>query len=357
MYLDFTPNAGTEQGGRRPALVLSPKNFNIATGLMLTCPITNQLKGGSFEVQLPRGVRVTGAVLSDHIRSVDWIARNAEYYADATEDLMCEVLGRVEAILPLIAANRSLPYDFPQKLLPNPWHGPDQSSSSLALAAAHPELLEAWRPLAQDFDVFFGLEAATNEGLNGLVKDTTVDRTIDAVAVARDLRYGVTGNFVIDPDWGEADFERLWSFVAEHDLGRAGFTILTPLPGTAFFDERGRASGPSRWSQNDITTSSGSRASGVSVSSISYCETWRRSILNLSGHKSWLDWARQVRARDLPFVTRMLLRTQRMMRPEAYLREHRWPGRTEAFAMPADGAVDRLGPDPELRAGCERSRP
>jgi hypothetical protein len=53
-----------------------------------------------------------------------------------------------------------------------------------------------------------------------------------------------------------------------------------------------------------------------------YCETWRRSILNLGGKKSWRDWARQVKARDLPLLTRMLLSTQRMMRPEAYLREH-----------------------------------
>jgi hypothetical protein len=54
-----------------------------------------------------------------------------------------------------------------------------------------------------------------------------------------------------------------------------------------------------------------------------YCETWRRSILNLNGRKSWLDWARQVRVRDLPSLTGMLLRTQRMMHPDAYLREHR----------------------------------
>jgi hypothetical protein len=68
------------------------------------------------------------------------------------------------------------------------------------LVANHPELLEAWRPLAQDFDIFFGLEAATNEGLSDLVKDTTVDRTVDAVNIAREHRYGVTGNFVIDLD-------------------------------------------------------------------------------------------------------------------------------------------------------------
>jgi hypothetical protein len=53
-----------------------------------------------------------------------------------------------------------------------------------------------------------------------------------------------------------------------------------------------------------------------------YCETWRRSILNLRGRKSWRDWARQVRLGDLPFLTRMLVRTQRMMRPESYLTEH-----------------------------------
>ncbi len=54
-----------------------------------------------------------------------------------------------------------------------------------------------------------------------------------------------------------------------------------------------------------------------------YCETWRRSILNLGGRKSWWQWARQVQLGHLPVLTRMLWRTQRMMRPEAYLAEHR----------------------------------
>ena len=99
MYMDFTPNAGTEQGGRRPALVLSPKSFNIATGLMMVCPITSQMKGGSFEVPLPRGTVLNGAVLSDHLRSLDWISRRAEFHSKAPEDFMCEVLGRIEAIL------------------------------------------------------------------------------------------------------------------------------------------------------------------------------------------------------------------------------------------------------------------
>ncbi len=99
VYLDFTPNAGTEQGGRRPALVLSPRNFNIATGLMYACPITNQVKGGSFEVPLPRGVKVTGVILADHMRSLDWIARRAEFHSEVPKDVLSEVLARIEAIL------------------------------------------------------------------------------------------------------------------------------------------------------------------------------------------------------------------------------------------------------------------
>ena len=190
------------------------------------------------------------------------------------------------------------------------------------LAASHPELLEAWRPLAQDFDIFFGLEAATNEGLTGLVKDTTVDRTIVAVGLARELRYGVTGNFVIDPDWIESDFERLWDFVETHELGRAGFTILTPLPGTAFFDDARPRLRAVRWSQYDMHHVLWEPRLGARRFFELYCETWRRSILNLGGNKSWRDWARQVSARDLPLLMRMLFSTQRMMRPEAYLREH-----------------------------------
>lgn len=101
IYLDFTPQAGTEQAGRRPALVLSPMDFNIATGLAFVCPLTNQVKGSSFEVQVPRGVGLTGVVLSDHLRSVDWIQRKAAYHSKAPSDLMLEVVARLEAILGL----------------------------------------------------------------------------------------------------------------------------------------------------------------------------------------------------------------------------------------------------------------
>lgn len=99
IFLDFSPQAGTEQAGRRPALVLSPMAYNIATGLAFLCPVTNQIKGGAFEVQIPARAKVTGVVLSDHLRSVDWIARNADFHSQAPTDLVLEVLARIEAIL------------------------------------------------------------------------------------------------------------------------------------------------------------------------------------------------------------------------------------------------------------------
>ena len=99
VYLDFTPQAGTEQAGRRPALVLSTRDFNIATGLAVVCPLTNTRTVSRFEVPLPRGMKLTGVVLSHHFRTIDWIARNAEFHSKANEDLLWEVLGRIEAIL------------------------------------------------------------------------------------------------------------------------------------------------------------------------------------------------------------------------------------------------------------------
>ncbi len=103
IFLDFSPQAGAEQAGRRPALVLSPLAYNAATGLVFLCPVTNRIKGGAFEVPIPAGApagaKVTGVVPSDHLRSVDWIARNADFHGQAPTNLVLEVLARIEAIL------------------------------------------------------------------------------------------------------------------------------------------------------------------------------------------------------------------------------------------------------------------
>jgi mRNA interferase MazF len=99
IWLDFTPQAVTEQAGRRPALVLSPRNFNTATGLAIVCPLTNMQTGSKFEIPLHKGTRLSGVVLSHQFRAVDWLAWNAAFHSKANEDLLSEVLSRIEAIL------------------------------------------------------------------------------------------------------------------------------------------------------------------------------------------------------------------------------------------------------------------
>lgn len=190
------------------------------------------------------------------------------------------------------------------------------------IVARQPELLEVWRPLAQDFDIFFGFEAAHDAGLAGVDKDTNAAASGEAVRVARALGYGVNGNFLIDPDWTEADFHMLWDFVARHDLRRCGYTILTPLPGTEFFDRMATRLAGQPWRRYDMHHALWEPRLGFTRFFELYAETWRRSVLNISGEKRWHDWMRQVRPTQIPYLARVLWRTQRMMRPEAYLREH-----------------------------------
>jgi mRNA interferase MazF len=99
IWLDFAPQAGRKQKGRRPALVLSPRSYNAKVGLAVCCPITSRVKGYPFEVVLPAGLRIRGAVLSDHLKNLDWRARNAELAARAPKKLLEEVFHRLEALL------------------------------------------------------------------------------------------------------------------------------------------------------------------------------------------------------------------------------------------------------------------
>jgi radical SAM superfamily enzyme YgiQ (UPF0313 family) len=191
------------------------------------------------------------------------------------------------------------------------------------LVCRQPELLEAWRPLAQDFDIFFGLEAASDEGLAGVVKDTGVWASIEAARISRSLAYGVTGNFLIDPDWEEDQFRELWDFVSRHGFQRAGYTILTPLPGTDLYGRLRPILEGQPWFKYDMHHVLWEPRLGAKRFFDLYAETWRRSILNTGGEKKLFDWIRQVKPSQIPYITRVLLRTQRMMRPEAYLREHR----------------------------------
>jgi mRNA interferase MazF len=86
VWLSLDPQAGREQAGRRPFLVLTPSAYNDKTSLVVGCPITSRVKGYPFEVQLKSGGAIKGAILSDHVKSVDWRQRQAEFAeeADAT---------------------------------------------------------------------------------------------------------------------------------------------------------------------------------------------------------------------------------------------------------------------------------
>ncbi len=99
VWLTFDPQAGHEQAGRRPALVLSPRSYNQKSGLALACPITNQVKGYPFEVPLPPGCGVSGAILTDHLKSLDWSARRAAKVGRIPQTTLDDVLAKLAPLL------------------------------------------------------------------------------------------------------------------------------------------------------------------------------------------------------------------------------------------------------------------
>lgn len=99
VWITFAPQAGHKQAGRRPAVVLSPAAYNGKVGLALLCPITNQVKGYPFEVAVPAGLPVTGVVLSDQIKSLDWRVRQAERMCLLPQSSLTEVLQKLGALL------------------------------------------------------------------------------------------------------------------------------------------------------------------------------------------------------------------------------------------------------------------
>lgn len=99
MWLSFDPQAGHEQAGHRPAVVLSPHAYNGKVGLALCCPITNQVKGYPFEVHLPNDIGVTGVILADQVRSLDWQARQARFIARLPDDTLRRVLEKLDTLL------------------------------------------------------------------------------------------------------------------------------------------------------------------------------------------------------------------------------------------------------------------
>ncbi|WP_423226084.1 endoribonuclease MazF [Candidatus Amarolinea aalborgensis] len=99
VWLTFNPQAGHEQAGRRPAVVLSPLSYNAKVGLALLCPITSAVKGYPFEVNLPHGLPISGVILADQVRSLDWQARAVEFICALPDTVTQEVLQKIGLLL------------------------------------------------------------------------------------------------------------------------------------------------------------------------------------------------------------------------------------------------------------------
>jgi mRNA interferase MazF len=99
IWLTFDPSLGHEQRGRRPALVISPRMYNEKIGLVLVCPITNVEKGYPFEIRIPRGLSISGVILADHVKNLDWKARDAEFVFKVPSFVTDEVLDKLAVLL------------------------------------------------------------------------------------------------------------------------------------------------------------------------------------------------------------------------------------------------------------------
>lgn len=99
VWISFNPQAGHEQAGCLPALVISPEPYNRKVGLALLCPITSQVKGYPFEARLPPGLKVTGVVLSDQVKSLDWKVRGASFLCSLPASVVGEVMGKLGTLL------------------------------------------------------------------------------------------------------------------------------------------------------------------------------------------------------------------------------------------------------------------
>jgi len=99
VWLNFTPQSGHEQAGKRPAIVLSPSIYNGKTGLMITCPITSKVKGYPFEVKIPAKLKIKGVVLADHVKNLDWKIRKAKYICKFPSNNLLDVMERLNILI------------------------------------------------------------------------------------------------------------------------------------------------------------------------------------------------------------------------------------------------------------------
>ena len=191
--------------------------------------------------------------------------------------------------------------------------------------------------MARQFDIFFGFEAPRDDQLTRLGKDMSYADAEAGIHAARSLDYGVTGNFLVDPDWDEADFEAMWAMVDRLRLDRSGYTILTPLPGTPLFDQLQSQLVERDWSRYDMHHILYEPRLGRRRFYELFVQSWRRNVLS-SGHswRRWVQWFRQLNFAQMAALARVLYHTQRMLRVNAYLSES-FPLQIPASVAPQSG--------------------
>ncbi len=99
VWLNFNPQSGHEQKGRRPAVCISPFDYNNKVGLALFCPVTTSVKGYPFEVIIPEELQTEGTIISDQVKSLDWQKRNAEFIEKAPKYVISELIDKFSVLL------------------------------------------------------------------------------------------------------------------------------------------------------------------------------------------------------------------------------------------------------------------
>jgi len=99
VWLQFNPQAGHEQAGKRPALVISSAAYNGKIGLSLLCPVTSKIKGYPFEVIIPQDLPIEGVILSDQVKSLDWQSRQATFICKVPDETLAEVVSKMELLI------------------------------------------------------------------------------------------------------------------------------------------------------------------------------------------------------------------------------------------------------------------
>lgn len=99
VWLQFDPQAGREQSGKRPAFVISPASYNGKVELSLFCPVTSRIKGYPFEVVIPQNLPIEGVILSDQIKSLDWKSRRAKFICRVPDETLAEVISRIDLLI------------------------------------------------------------------------------------------------------------------------------------------------------------------------------------------------------------------------------------------------------------------